>query len=78
MIEATQKTKHDFFVQQLHRVEPVLLEREYLPGKFEGYTENYTPIKVQFSEDICGRIMPVEIAEVKKDYCVGHIAVTTE
>ncbi len=73
MIAATLQTKQEFFKQQIGRTEKVLFEREYEPGNFEGYTENYTPIKAACKENICGKIMDVEITEAKEDWCVGRV-----
>lgn len=73
MIAATQQSKQMFFAQQVGRVEKVLFEREYQPGMFEGYTENYTPVKAADNENICGKIISVKITEIKDDWCVGTV-----
>lgn len=73
MIAATLQTKQDFFKQQIGRTENVLFEREYMPGNFEGYTENYTPVKAACKENICGKIIPIKITEAKEDWCEGTV-----
>ncbi len=73
MIEATQKTKEAFFKQQLGLIEPVLFERECAKSVYDGYTENYTPIKANSGRDLCGQIVPTRITEVLSDCCIADI-----
>lgn len=73
MIEATLQSKGVFFRGQVGRVEPVLFERECAPGIYEGYTENYTPVKVHGDRDLCGAIEPVRITEAGGDCCTGEL-----
>lgn len=73
MIEATLQTKQDFFMKQIGRVEKVLFEREYEPGMFDGYTENYTPVKAACGRNISGKILPVRITKAEEDWCEGKI-----
>ena len=58
MIAATQQTKADFFQAQLGRVETVLFEQEVAPHVYDGYTANYTPVKVSSAKDLRGKILP--------------------
>lgn len=73
MIEAAAETRLAFFNTQLGLREPVLFEREYKPGVYEGYTENYTPVHAACSEKIGGKILPVTITAAYGDYCAGKI-----
>lgn len=72
MIEVTQKTKEDFFTRQIGLTEPVLFERECEKGVYEGYTENYTPVKTHSGESLSGRIVPVKITQALNDFCIGE------
>lgn len=72
MIEVTQKTKEDFFRKQIGLSEPVLFERECEKGVYEGYTENYTPIKTHSGESLSGQILPVKITQAFSDFCIGE------
>ena len=74
MIDATQKTKEAFFRLQTGRTEPVLFERECKPGVYEGYTENYTPVKAESEKDLSGQIVPVKITGALSDCCLGETA----
>jgi len=73
MIETTQQSKEAFFKEQLGITEPVLFEGNCTAGVYDGYTENYTPIKVSSGSDLCGQIIPVRITEVLNDFCIGEI-----
>lgn len=74
MITATLQTKRDFFEQQIGRTEPVLFEQEPEKGVFEGYTENYTSVRVSSGENLSGKIFPVRIDAAFRDFCTGSIA----
>ena len=74
MIAAAAGTREAFFLQQIAKTEPVLFERECGKGVYEGYTENYTPIRAAWGTDLSGRILPVRITEALEDFCIGEIA----
>ena len=40
-------------------------------GYCEGYTKNYTPVRVNSTETCKGKFLTVEIIEAEKDYCIG-------
>ena len=42
-------------------------------GYFEGYTENYTRVKVKTTENLEGKILPVRLLKVENDYCIGEM-----
>jgi threonylcarbamoyladenosine tRNA methylthiotransferase MtaB len=73
MIAVTRRGMQAFFETQTGRTARVLFEREYKPGKFEGYTENYTPVKAACGENVCGKILPVRIVRANEDDCTGEI-----
>ncbi len=71
MIEVTEKTREAFFHSQLGHTEMVLFERECQGGCYEGYTENYTPVRVSGSRNLSGEILPVRLTEIREDACIG-------
>ena len=73
MIAATQQTKADFFQAQLGRVETVLFEQEVAPHVYDGYTANYTPVKVSSAKDLRGKILPVLLRETDGNNCYGTV-----
>lgn len=73
MIEATQKTKEAFFGEQIGLTEPVLFERECDKNVYEGYTENYTPVKVHSGRSLSGEIVPARITGALSDCCLAEL-----
>lgn len=74
MIAVTQQTKENFFQQQLGRTEAVLFEQEAAPNVYDGYTANYTPVKVSSARDLRGQILPVLLKEADAGSCYGTLA----
>lgn len=72
MIEATSRSEYAFLRSQVGLTLPVLFET-IDKGFAEGYTENYSRVKVKTDCDICGKILPVKILSAEKDYCLGEI-----
>lgn len=73
MIELTNRTRADFLRTQVGRMESVLFESRCENGVYEGYTMNYTPVRVASGENLCGKLKQVSIAEVFDDYCSGKL-----
>ena len=72
MISACNDCEKAFLEKQLGLVFPVLFETfdsEYC----EGYTPNYTRVRVKADSSVCGNIKDVLLTEVKDDYCIGKI-----
>ena len=42
-------------------------------GWFNGYTKNYTPVKVKSTEDLSGQIRNVIIIDTDGDFCIGEL-----
>lgn len=73
MIELVEKSRIEFLNSQIGRREEVLFER-LRHGYLEGYTKNYTPVRV-FSDNstLCGTIKNVKLLSVGDDFCIGEI-----
>ncbi len=68
--EITEKIREEFLKKQVGKTVEVLFETEK-EDFCEGYTENYTPVKV-FGNKLCkGEFLTVEIIDSEKDYCIG-------
>lgn len=61
-----------FLQLQIGQTKDVLFETSE-NGVWEGYTENYTRVKVKCDRDIEGKILPVKITAAKENYCTGEI-----
>lgn len=66
------KCAKDFFAAQVGRIENVLFEQQK-DGFFEGYTGNYTPVKVKAENGLKGEILPVKITKCTDEGCFGEV-----
>lgn len=73
MAKAAEDSKCDFLNSQVDIVSSVLFEREIEPNIFEGYTENYTPVKLKSDKNISGMILDVKIKSVENNYCLAEL-----
>ena len=66
------KIREEFLKNQIGKLVEVLFETEK-DGFCEGYTKNYTPVRV-YSSKICkGESLTVKINDAGNDYCIGKI-----
>ena len=72
MGDLVEQSRRDFLTSQVGLTEEVLFER-LRRGCLEGYTKNYTPVRV-ISDDssLCGEVRQVRLVEVGKDCCMGE------
>ncbi len=71
MSAACEKIRQDFLKTQIGKTLEVLVE-EYHGGFAQGYTANYTPVKIACDQELHG-IIETEITDVDGDFCVGKI-----
>ena len=72
MIAHTLEKQREFMQSQVGRTVTVLVERCH-NGVGEGYTPNYTKVKLHSPDLISGSIVSVDITEAHDDYCVGSV-----
>ena len=72
LIEVTEKIRADYLKAQMGKTVEVLFETQR-DGFYEGYTKNYTPVRVYTEENLHGLVLNVTITEAKDDYCVGRL-----
>lgn len=72
MAEVTAKSEREFISAQCGRVFPVLFET-CENGYAEGYTPNYTRVRVQTDQPLTGKIIPVQLKTAEDGYCTGTI-----
>ncbi len=72
MIRRTNKIRNDYLLSQINNEVNVLFETGTSDGFVEGYTENYTPVKVK-GDIHCNEIKKVKIIAVDGDFCVGEL-----
>ena len=73
MIEHTLAEQRGFMQSQVGLTMPVLFETVDKQGFFEGYTPNYTKVKVKDDTLRGGEEADVKITEAFDDYCVGEV-----
>lgn len=72
LTDVADKIRKNYLKSQIGKTVEVLFEAEK-NGFCEGYTRNYTPVKVYSTESFKGKFLNVKIIEAEKDYCVGEI-----
>ena len=72
MIAAANNGESEFLKKQKGGIFPVLFETEQ-DGFAEGYTPNYSRVKVKFHDDLLGEIKNVKIISAENDYCLGEL-----
>ncbi len=76
MEKAMSISREIFLKSQVGKVFPVLFEREKADGIHNGYTPNYTKVKIltKYSEkSLRNELFYVKIVEAGKDHCIGEI-----
>ena len=73
MIEECNKLRKTFLESQVGNKELVLIERLRNGEYYEGYTMNYTPIRVYSDKKLTGEIVDVIISKAVDDYCIGEL-----
>lgn len=68
----TDRIREEFLKSQIGKVVEVLFETEK-EGFCEGYTKNYTPVRVNSTKHFKGEFLNIEIIGAEKDYCIGKI-----
>lgn len=67
---ATNETRRKFLKEQIGKTVNVLFETDK-PNYSEGYTKNYTPVRVYDCEGRAGQILKVTITDATDEYCIG-------
>lgn len=70
--EAMNVIRSAYLKEQKGKTVEVLFE-VHKNGYNEGYTKNYTPIKVYGDCDLQSKILNVKITNTEEDYCIGEI-----
>ena len=72
MIEAAKQCEQDFLQTQVGRVSPVLFETGE-DGVCNGYTPNYTLVRVKSDIPLDGKLLEVKLTSVCGDGCLGEL-----
>lgn len=71
LTEITNETRKNYLKEQIGKTVNVLFETDK-ENFSEGYTENYTPIRIYDDIKRSGEIIKVKITDAKDDYCIGE------
>lgn len=72
MIEMTNEVREEFLKKQIGKTLNVLFELKH-GDYFEGYTANYTPVRVKSENCLSSQTLNVEITDSDSEYCYGRI-----
>lgn len=75
MQEVTQESRKHFLNSQVGLNEQVLFESKTHDGYYEGYTKNYTPIRVKSEDNISGKVLNVKVIEARDEFCIGELII---
>ena len=70
LTEITNETRKEYLKKQIGKTVNVLFETDKTDYS-EGYTENYTPVRIYDNIKRSGEIVKVKITDAKDDYCIG-------
>lgn len=74
MMAAAEALRAAFLKQQVGKTAEVLLESAHDENRLEGYTKNYTPVRITSLQNLKGKTVAVEITGVEDGYCTGVLA----
>lgn len=66
----TEELRSEFMKKQIGKTVEVLFET-HRNGYTEGYTKNYTPVRIYNDNDYRGKIKEITITDANNDYCIG-------
>lgn len=71
MGRASAECEEAFLKTQVGKTVSVLFET-YKDGIAEGYTENYTRVKMPSGKDLCGQLLTLKLTSACKDFCLAE------
>lgn len=74
MIEETDKVRKDFFAKQIGKTVSVLFESAKGENLYEGYTPNYTPVRVRSERCVTSKTIYVKITGSDEENCFGELS----
>lgn len=70
LLETSKEERIKFFKTQKGKIAKVLFEQKSKDGMWEGYTENYTPVRINCAGALSGKTLTVKIVDFTDDYCL--------
>ena len=72
MIEETEKIRLEYMESLIGQSVCVLFENEIENGIYQGYTENYIPVRLKSDKNIIGEEITCTVEAVKDDICFAN------
>ena len=72
MAEIAKGSEEAFLISQIGKTPSVLFETAKGDVQ-EGYTENYTRVRIKSKNRLTGRILPVLITGAENEYCTSEL-----
>ena len=72
LIDVVEKIRADYLQEQIGKQVEALFETQR-DGYYEGYTKNYTPVRIYTNDDLHGKVLPVTITDAENDYCIAAL-----
>lgn len=73
MAEVGDECRRQFLLSQVGKVLPVLFEGQLEENVWEGFTANYTPVRVPSLQDICHTLCQVRLTRPGEDFLWGEL-----
>lgn len=73
MIAETDKIRRNYLNSLIGKTVNVLFENEIEKNIYQGYTKNYTPVRIESDRDIIGNELDVVITQSFDDYCTAKL-----
>lgn len=73
MIDETDKMRRKYMNSLKNKTVCVLFENEIMPGIYQGYTENYTPVQVSCDKNIIGLELNCTVKAADGDTCIANL-----
>ena len=70
--QAMAESRKIYLQSQIGETLQVLFETNR-DGIWEGYGENYVPVRVKTTENLQGKILSVSIIDIEEDSCLGQL-----
>ncbi|MDR0914855.1 MAG: tRNA (N(6)-L-threonylcarbamoyladenosine(37)-C(2))-methylthiotransferase MtaB [Oscillospiraceae bacterium] len=67
MLKIADQLHKDFLKTQIGKTESVLFEKQNPKGEWEGFSANYTPVRVSSNDNLAGKIIDVRLISITQD-----------
>jgi len=73
MINETDKIRKEYLISLIGKKVNILFENEIKENVYQGYTKNYTPVRIKSERDVIGKELDAVITDAFDDYCEAKL-----